>query len=130
MIVIGFKAFVLHVLPKLGPLACSTDWFLNGVSWYKENYKDTWKDAQQGCNTFGGVLERRLVVISKTDFDSLRGGYWSEENENVRNESLGLLSPKTEQHEIFPFNGSMRYKTEWDTEVNFDFVFLFSIDIH
>jgi len=56
------------VLPKLGPFACSADWFLNGVSWYKENYKDTWKDAQQGCNTFGGVLERRLMVISKTDF--------------------------------------------------------------
>ena len=70
------------MLPKLGPLACSADWFLNGVSWYKENWKDTWKDAQQGCNTFGGVLERRLMVISKTDFDSLRGGYWSEENEN------------------------------------------------
>ena len=34
-------------MPKLGPLACSADWFLN---------------------TFGGVLERRLMVISKTDF--------------------------------------------------------------
>ena len=42
---------------------------------------------------------------------------------DVRNESLALLSPKTEQHEIFPCNGSMRYKTEWDTEVNFDFLF-------
>ena len=49
---------------------------------------------------------------------------------DVRNESLALLSTKTEQHEIFPCNGSMGYKTEWDTEVNFDFVFLFSIDIH
>ena len=49
---------------------------------------------------------------------------------DVRNESLALLSPKTEQHEIFPCNWSMGYKTEWDTEVNFDFVFLFSIDIH
>ena len=49
---------------------------------------------------------------------------------DVRNESLALLSPKTEQHETFPCNGSMRSKTEWDTEVNFDFVFLFSIDIH
>ena len=48
----------------------------------------------------------------------------------VRNESLALLSPKTEQHELFLCNGSMRYKTESDTEVNFDFVFLFSIDIH
>ena len=33
-----------------------------------ENNKDTWKDAQQGCNTLGGVLEQRLMVISKTDF--------------------------------------------------------------
>ena len=49
---------------------------------------------------------------------------------DVRNESLAFLSPKTEQHEIFPCNGSMRYKTESDTEVNFDFAFLFSIDIH
>ena len=49
---------------------------------------------------------------------------------DVRNESLALLSPKTEQHEIFLCNGSVRYKTEWDTEVNFDLVFLFSNDIH
>ena len=36
---------------------------------------------------------------------------WSEEMKtDVRNESLALLSPKTEQHEIFPCNGSMRYK--------------------
>ena len=49
---------------------------------------------------------------------------------DVRNESLALLSPKTEQHESFPCNGSMCYKIEWDTEVNFDFVFLFSIGIH
>ena len=49
---------------------------------------------------------------------------------DVRNESLALLSPKIEQHEILPCNESMRYKTEWDTEVNFDFVFLFSTDIH
>ena len=56
MIFIGFKAFVPYVFHKLGPLACSADWFLKGVSCYKENYEDTWKDAQQGCNTFGGVL--------------------------------------------------------------------------
>ena len=49
---------------------------------------------------------------------------------DVPNESLALLNPKTEQHEIFPCNESIPYKTEWDTEVNFDFVFLFSIDIH
>ena len=56
---------------------------------------------------------------------------WSEEMKiDVSTESLALLSLKTEQHEIFPYNGSMRYKGEWGTEVNFDFVFLFSIDIH
>ena len=49
---------------------------------------------------------------------------------DVRNESLALLNPKTEQHEIFLCNGSVRYKAEWDTEVNFDLVFLFSNDIH
>ena len=49
---------------------------------------------------------------------------------DVSTESLALLSPKTEQDEIFPCNGSLRYKTEWNTEVNFDFVFLFSIDIN
>ena len=56
---------------------------------------------------------------------------WSDETKiDVSTESLALLSPKTEQHEIFPCNGSMRYKTEWDTKVNFDLVFLLSIDIH
>ena len=49
---------------------------------------------------------------------------------DVRNESLALLSPKTEQHETFPCNESIPYKTEWETDVNFDFVFLFSVDIH
>ena len=56
---------------------------------------------------------------------------WSKEMKiDVSTESLALSSPKTEQHEIIPCNGSLRYKTEWNTEVNFDFVFLFSIDIH
>ena len=41
---------------KLGPLACSTGWFLNGVSCYKENNKDTWEGAQQVCTAFGGDL--------------------------------------------------------------------------
>ena len=41
---------------ELGPLACSTGWFLNGVSCYKENNKDTWKDAQQVCTVSGGDL--------------------------------------------------------------------------
>ena len=72
------------MLPKLGPLACSTDWFLNGVSWYKENYKDTWKDAHKGVLP-SGVSTLRVYI---------------------------------------------RYKTGWDTDVNFDFVFLFSVDIH
>ena len=39
-----------------GPLACSADWFLNGVSCYKENNKDTWQGAQQGCTASGGDL--------------------------------------------------------------------------
>ena len=41
---------------KLGPLACSTGWFFNGVSCYKENNKDTWEGAQQGCTASGGDL--------------------------------------------------------------------------
>ena len=49
---------------------------------------------------------------------------------DISTDSLALLSPKTEQYEMFLCNGSVRDKTEWDTEVNFDFVFLFSIDIH
>ena len=53
---------------KLASLACSTGWFLNGVSYYKENNKDTWKGVQQMCTASGG--------------DSLHGGYRSEENEH------------------------------------------------
>ena len=49
---------------------------------------------------------------------------------DVRNESLALLRPKTEQHEIFLVTDQCVIKTEWDTEGNFDFVLLFSIDIH
>ena len=41
---------------KLGPLACSTGWFLNGVSCYKENNKDTWEGARKECNASGGYL--------------------------------------------------------------------------
>ena len=41
---------------KLGPLACSTGWFLNGVSCYKENNKDTWQGAQEVCTASGGDL--------------------------------------------------------------------------
>ena len=41
---------------KLGPLACSTGWFLNGVSCYKENNKDTWKGAQEVCTASRGDL--------------------------------------------------------------------------
>ena len=67
----------------------------------------------------------------KNNFDSLHGGYWSEEMKiDVSTDSLALLSPNTEQYEIFLCNGSVRYKTEWDTEVNFHFVLLFSVDIH
>ncbi|CAH3033995.1 unnamed protein product, partial [Porites lobata] len=32
-----------------GPLACSADGFLNGLSCYKENNKDTWTGAKQEC---------------------------------------------------------------------------------
>ena len=41
---------------KLGPLPCSTGWFLNGVSCYKENNKDTWEGARKECTTSGGDL--------------------------------------------------------------------------
>ena len=41
---------------KLGPLACSTGWFLNGVSCYKENNKDTWEGARKECTASGGDL--------------------------------------------------------------------------
>ena len=41
---------------KLGPLLCSADWFLSGVSCYKENNKDTWEGAKQGCSASGGDL--------------------------------------------------------------------------
>ena len=41
---------------KLGPLACSAGWFLNGVSCYKENNKDTWEKAQKDCTASGGDL--------------------------------------------------------------------------
>ena len=44
------------MFPKLGPLACSTGWFLNGVSCYKENNKDTWKGAQEVCIASRGDL--------------------------------------------------------------------------
>ena len=54
---------------RLGPLACSTGWFFNGVSCYKENNKDTWKGAQQGCTASGGDLvkvdddDQKLLLI-------------------------------------------------------------------
>ena len=41
---------------KLGPLACSAGWFLDGVSCYKANDKDTWKEAQKDCIASGGDL--------------------------------------------------------------------------
>ena len=41
---------------NLGPLACSTDSYLSGSSCYKENNKDTWQGAQEGCFKFGGGL--------------------------------------------------------------------------
>ena len=61
---------------------------------------------------FHGIFTNlSFIVYLKQIFDSLHGGYWSEEMKtDVRNESLALLSTKTEQHETFPCNGSMRYK--------------------
>ena len=44
------------IFHKLGPLACSTGWFLNGVSCYKENNKDTWEGARKECTASGGDL--------------------------------------------------------------------------
>ena len=41
---------------KLGPLPCSAGWFLNGVSCYKANDKDTWEEAQKDCTASGGDL--------------------------------------------------------------------------
>ena len=41
---------------KLGPLACSAGWFLNGVSCYKGNNTDTWEGARKECNASGGHL--------------------------------------------------------------------------
>ena len=37
-------------------MACSADWFLNGVSCYKENKKGTWEGARQRCAVSGGDL--------------------------------------------------------------------------
>ena len=37
-------------------MACSADWFLNGVSCYKENHKESWEDARRGCAVSGGDL--------------------------------------------------------------------------
>ena len=93
------------------------------------NDKDTWKGAQRECTTSRGDLvkvdddnQKRFLIhfmevtgLKKTKIDA-------------STESLTLLSPKTEQHEFFLLT-SVRYKTEWDTEVNFDFVFLLSIRI-
>ena len=69
---------------KLGPLACSTGWFLNGVSCYKENNKDTWEGARKECTASGGDL---VQINNARDekhrfFYSLHGNYRSEENGN------------------------------------------------
>ena len=77
-----------------------------------------------------GCLSEGWWWYLKKISDSPHEAYWSEEMKiDVSTDSLALLSPKTEQYEIFPCNWSIRYKTEWDTEVNFDFVFLYSSDI-
>ena len=57
IIIIGLSLFALLILiDKLGPLACSAGWFLNGVSCYKENNKDTWEGARKECTASGGDL--------------------------------------------------------------------------
>ena len=55
-IIIGLNLFAVSMFHKLGPLACSTGWFLNGVSCYKENNKDTWEGARKECTASGGHL--------------------------------------------------------------------------
>ena len=52
----GFKSATLYLSYELGPLACSADAFLNGLSCYKENDKDTWTGAKQECIHSGGDL--------------------------------------------------------------------------
>lgn len=37
-------------------MTCSADGYLNGLSCYKENDKDTWTGAQQDCIDSGGDL--------------------------------------------------------------------------
>ena len=121
-------------MPKLGPLACSADWFLNGVSWCKENYKDTWKDAQQGWNTFGGVLERRLMVISKTDFSfwftSWRLLVWRPWKWMYVTSHQPFWARRLSSMKFFLVTDKCVIKKEWDIEVNFDFVFLFEFYYH
>ena len=56
IIIIGLNLFFLLIFHILGPLACSTRWFLNGVSCYKENNKDTWEGARKECTASGGDL--------------------------------------------------------------------------
>ena len=56
IIIIGLSLFAVLLFHKLGPLACSAGWFLNEVSCYKENNKDTWDGARKRCNASGGHL--------------------------------------------------------------------------
>lgn len=52
----GFKSATLYLSYELGSLACSADGFLNELSCYKENKKDTWTGAKQECIDSGGDL--------------------------------------------------------------------------
>ena len=95
-----------------GPFACSADWFLNGVSCYKENNKDTWQGAQQGCTASGGDLvkadddnQKRFLI----HFMELTG--LKKTNIEVSIKSLTLwASWSHDQHEII-YVILMRYKT-------------------
>ena len=72
-------------------MACSADCLLNGVSCYKENNKDTWEGARQGCAVSGGDLlkvdddNQKRFLIHFMEVTGLR-----ETNIDVSIESLTL----------------------------------------
>ena len=95
-----------------GPLACSADWFLNGVSCYKENNKDTWQGAQQGCTASGGDLvkvdddnQKRFLI----HFMELTGLKKTKIEVSIKSLTL-WASWSHDQHEIV-YVILMRYKT-------------------
>ena len=93
IIIIGLSLFALLIFHKLGPLACSAGWFLNGVSCYKENNKDTWEGARKECTASGGDLvkinnardEKHRFLIQFMEINGLK-----KMNIDVSNESITL----------------------------------------